>query len=66
MSKAQPITSQDLAAAEASLVSIKESGSREEQVAAMQAVADLRSAFRAQEEAAGSRTGLIAATGEEG
>lgn len=58
MSK-QQITAEAVAQAEASLVDIKSTGSREEQVAAMQAVADLRSAFRAQEEAAGARTGLV-------
>lgn len=52
------ITAEQVAAAEADLVATKKRAKHghEDRTAAMQALADLRSAFRAQEEAAGRRT----------
>lgn len=49
------ISAEQVAAAEQHLLAVKESGTLEDRVAAMQAVNDLRSAYRAQEEAAGRR-----------
>lgn len=65
---ADEITAEELAAAEASLRDIKETAEpgSDERKAAMQAVADLRQAFREQESNAGRRTGLVAATDEDG
>lgn len=60
------ISAEDVAAAEASLVQIKESGDREQINAAMQAVADLREGFRRQEAAAGRRSGLVTAADNDG
>lgn len=61
---ADEITADDVAAAEAQLVQIKESGDDEAKRAAMEAVADLRSQFRQQQQAAGTRAGLIGGDAE--
>jgi hypothetical protein len=65
---ADVITAEDVAAAEAELAAIKEENDHgtPERGAAMQAVADLRMAFRLQEEAAGRRSGPVAVVNNEG
>lgn len=55
------ITAEQVAAAEDNLVAVKKAKKQdiEARREAMQAVNDLRSAFRTQEEQAGRRTGLV-------
>lgn len=59
------ITLEQLAAAEQEMLDAKESGDAERKHEAGQAFADLRMAFKKQEEAAGRRNGLRAVVEDE-
>lgn len=55
------ITAEQVAAAEDNLAKVKKKKDPEAKREAMQALADLRAAYREQEEQAGRRTGLVTA-----
>ena len=61
---AREITASDVEAAEADLVAAKKGKDRGKRQAAAERLAELRSAFRAQEEVAGRRAGMVATSSE--